>query len=187
MAKRKYFCGSIVIIVALVGAAVTAFFLWARMPEVKFNNVVPPENRTQSFESQTLSEFHFNFRLNLTIDNPNYVGVMFTSIEAKGSLPQVSDTQIGEGMMKDVHVSRLSKTVILFPVQVNYRARDDKKFDTLFYIATKCGLLKEAKSSLKIKYTVTASVKVVAVSVNLPAFHNDVDVDCPIPPNTKIP
>lgn len=88
--------------------------------------------------------------------------------------------------MRDVFIPKQSNFELLFPIQVDYVASKDKHLDTLFYMATKCGLLAEPKSQLKIKYTVNVSVKVVAVSVDLPPFDNDVNIDCPIPVSPRI-
>ncbi|KAJ9079651.1 hypothetical protein DSO57_1033221 [Entomophthora muscae] len=187
MGKKRSCCCLVFGVLALAVGSVVAFLLWARAPSIDFKGVAPPEDKSTAFEMKELSNFRFNLRLRFMVKNPNYVGATLKKIQAKGHLPEASSTQLGEGEMRDVFIPKQSETELLFPIQVDYVASKDKNLDTLFYIATKCGLLNEPRSQIKIKYTVTVSVKVVAVPVNLPAFDNDVDIDCPIPPGTKIP
>ncbi|KAJ9079652.1 hypothetical protein DSO57_1033221 [Entomophthora muscae] len=181
MGKKRSCCCLVFGVLALAVGSVVAFLLWARAPSIDFKGVAPPEDKSTAFEMKELSNFRFNLRLRFMVKNPNYVGATLKKIQAKGHLPEASSTQLGEGEMRDVFIPKQSETELLFPIQVDYVASKDKNLDTLFYIATKCGLLNEPRSQIKIKYTVTVSVKVVAVPVNLPAFDNDVDIDCPIP------
>jgi hypothetical protein len=68
------------IVVLAVAIALTVYFLWPRPPKIEFKGVLPPEDPSKQLVLNNFADFTANQRLNITVDNPNYIGVVLSKI-----------------------------------------------------------------------------------------------------------
>ncbi|CAG8506925.1 6943_t:CDS:2, partial [Ambispora gerdemannii] len=125
--------------------------------------------------------FDFNFGLNISVDNPNFVGADFKSIKATAFYPGHT-TPIGGGNLTDVQIGAKANTTINFPFSINYDSSQDPGLAIVQDILLKCGFLGGPRQQISIDYTLVVSLKVLAVTVS-PSFSRTEKVDCPIKNN----
>ncbi|KXN73400.1 hypothetical protein CONCODRAFT_3632 [Conidiobolus coronatus NRRL 28638] len=175
-------------VVLAVAIALTVYFLWPRPPKIEFKGVLPPEDPSKQLVLNNLADFTANQRLNITVDNPNYIGVVLSKITMEGTLDTVDNYTIATGELENQGISKTAKTNILFPIQIHYNPLADKDLKALKYIADKCGMLEnKQRTQLKINYKLDISVKVVAINVSIPTIHESTMIDCPFPQGQSIP
>ncbi|KAJ1993275.1 hypothetical protein H4R33_000733 [Dimargaris cristalligena] len=176
-------CGCCILITVItllvVAAALLIFFLVARKPEIKLLGVEAPSDGLPRF-AQADGGFVMNMNLLFNVNNPNYIGADLESIDGVGYWPTLPDIPFGNGTLKDLRIPSRSNTTFLFPVTVRYDTTKDPQLIIPQELAQKCGFTGK-KEQLKINYSVTVKVRVLAVVTVTPSFDDSASFDCPVP------
>ncbi|ORY02796.1 hypothetical protein K493DRAFT_346518 [Basidiobolus meristosporus CBS 931.73] len=158
-----------------------AFFLWVRVPEVKFSGVASAENITETFQVRGNTELIFNLRVNITIDNPNYITINFDEIKATAFHPAMPDVVLGNGSIKDVTIMKKAMNVLLFPLSIHYNITNDPQKLILQDLISRCGssISGQKKGSIDMDYEIDLNFRMLAFTGFVPKIRSKAGFDCP--------
>ncbi|KAK9667603.1 hypothetical protein K7432_017627, partial [Basidiobolus ranarum] len=129
----------------------------------------------------------FNTRLNISLENPNFIGAKFNQITAIGFYPLLSGVQFGNGTFNNVDITRKSVTTLLFPFTLIFSRAMDPDSVVLKDIAGRCGLLPgQPREQITIQYEIELYFSVLAITKITPKFKSEASFDCPIPSDLSL-
>jgi len=163
-------------VVLLVVSIVLALALWIRPPNVIVGTVtLASSNPLQINTAQ--EEVTINFGVNISVNNPNYFGVAFQSINADIIYP-INNTRVGGGQLSDVVFKPNQQTNVTFPLAIDWKASSDPSYAILTDLAKKCGLGGGSQSQISVTYKLTLGLRILFFVVS-PTVSNPVSFDCP--------
>ncbi|KAF9469167.1 hypothetical protein BDZ94DRAFT_360972 [Collybia nuda] len=173
----RFCCCTLMIGLLLFISIILALALWIRPPNITVGGV---ETVTKSGSPIQLLQdgITIDLGVNITVDNPNYFAVNFKQIKAEIIYP-INNTNIGEGIAKDVVFKSNSQTNWTFPFAINYRTNLDPQSRTLVDLAQKCGI-NGSKSNISVNYKITQlGLRILFITVS-PVVTNTFSFMCPI-------
>ncbi|CAM0137861.1 hypothetical protein VKS41_001079 [Umbelopsis sp. WA50703] len=155
-------CGCLIILIAL-GIAIGVLAGTFKMPQVSFNGI-----SNQTFTTSG-SSFNMSADILIGIDNPNIEAPTFETIKATAYYPNIAQP-VGGGQLSNVHINAKGVTNITFPFTIVYDPTQGSDQTMLYDIATKCGLLGQAKQDITVNYdlALTLKVGVIPITITLP-------------------
>ncbi|KAK9763689.1 hypothetical protein K7432_009415 [Basidiobolus ranarum] len=176
------YCFGFLLCLIFVGAGITTFLLYVRAPGISFNAIVPPEQGVAPFALEGTQTIVFNFRLNITVVNPNFVGAKFDKIIATGYHPLLPGVKFGNGTLKDVNITQQNSTVLVFPFALYYGKPLDPEDKVLKDIAGRCGLIPgKEKKPITIEYEIELYFSISTITGIAPTIRGKAEFECPIP------
>ncbi|KAI6045683.1 hypothetical protein EDC04DRAFT_2559012 [Pisolithus marmoratus] len=172
----RFCCCTIMITLFLIISIVLALLLWARPPNVIVGTV--GSSSTTSEVQQVNNGVQLNLAINITVNNPNYFSVSFSSIKADIYYP-INNTYIGGGNQSDVTFPSHTNKTITFPFSVAYTTTMPSSAQILADVASKCGLTGGAKSDITIDYDITLGLRVLFFTIS-PTVSSSASFLCPL-------
>ncbi|ORX80806.1 hypothetical protein K493DRAFT_270711, partial [Basidiobolus meristosporus CBS 931.73] len=152
---KCYYCIGFFLCLLFVSAGIVTFLLYVRVPTITFNAIAPAEQGIAPFALEGTQTIVFNFRLNITVVNPNFLGARFDKIIATGYHPLLPGVKFGNGTLKEVNITQQNSTVLLFPFTLYYGKPMDPDDRVLKDIAGRCGLIPgQDKKPITIEYEI---------------------------------
>ncbi|KAI7852323.1 hypothetical protein BDC45DRAFT_514016 [Circinella umbellata] len=159
----------IIVAIAIVIGVLAALF---KTPEINFNGL----QGDPSF-NLTGTTANFNFNLNITVNNPNVLGVTFENIQAKAYYPGHHEKSIGGGILDNVEIAKQEVTTIIFPFTISVDATDQDTQAILFDIMGKCGVLGAEATGITIDYDVVPTLNIIGIKIS-PTISNNANLPC---------
>ncbi|CAK5277661.1 unnamed protein product [Mycena citricolor] len=172
----RFFCCTLMSLVFLIVIALLALVLWLRPPSLTFGSVAPVTSG--STIALTSNGVNINMGVNISVTNPNYLGVSFKKISAQIFYP-INNTAIGNGTLNNINIQSKSTTNFTFPFEIQYSTAIDPNSKILLDLATKCGVLPGATSQLTVDYKITLALRILFVTVS-PTISNSFTFACPL-------
>jgi hypothetical protein len=166
----------LLIVVGLLVAAAVIFFTF-KMPSISMNGVTTQPNVPDFVQNGT--GFSFNFALKIGVVNPNIIGATFEKIKAVAYYP-IDQTNMGGGELNNVNFRAHGTTNLTFPFSITYDPSTDMDQSILNDIASRCGLLGDAKRPISISYAVTLYIRIIFVTITPPSIRQNTSIECPI-------
>ncbi|KAI8142850.1 hypothetical protein BJV82DRAFT_579421 [Fennellomyces sp. T-0311] len=174
----RYICCILFLLIVALGIVIGVLAALFKTPEIKFNGI----QGEPSFNlSGTTANFMFN--LNITVDNPNVLGVTFEKIEAKAFYPGHRDKSIGGGVLDNVKIEKEQVTTIIFPFTITVDAMDSATQAILYDIMGKCGVLGGESKGITIDYDVIPTLDIIGIKIS-PTISDSASLPCD---NSDIP
>ncbi|KAF9246295.1 hypothetical protein BU15DRAFT_70398 [Melanogaster broomeanus] len=168
----RFCCCTLMIVVFLIISIVLALALWIRPPNVIVGDVQPTTNGS---EIQMLTDgIQLNLEIPLSVSNPNYFSVSFSSIKANIYYP-INNTLIGGGQENDVTFPSHTNTSFTFPFSIAYTTTMPSSSQIFADLVTKC----DASSDITVDYDVTLGLRILFFTVS-PTVSNSASFVCPI-------
>ncbi|KIK30928.1 hypothetical protein PISMIDRAFT_669858 [Pisolithus microcarpus 441] len=172
----RFCCCTIMITLFFIVSIILALLLWARPPNVIVGNVEPSSTASEvQLESNGVQ---INLAINITVNNPNYFSVSFSSVKADMYYP-INNTYIGGGNLSDVTFPSHTNKTITFPFSVVYSTTMPSSAEILANLATQCGLTGGTKSDITIDYDITLGLRVLFFTVS-PTVSSSASFLCPL-------
>lgn len=172
----RFCCCTIMITLFFIISIILALVLWARPPNVIIGTVGPSSTASEvQLESDGVQ---LNLAINITVNNPNYFSVSFSSVKANIYYP-INNTYVGGGNQSDVTFPSHTNKTITFPFTVAYTTTMPSSAQILADLATKCGLTGGTKSDITLDYDITLGLRVLFFTVS-PTVSNSASFLCPL-------
>ncbi|KAK9679143.1 hypothetical protein K7432_016393 [Basidiobolus ranarum] len=183
----------VVLLLILAGIGVAAYFCWPRgVPQVDFKNVTfddPNQIKNQLLTVKSLSDINLKIdaKLNLHVENPNYIGIKMKNIAVVGKYTvNKQDVKVGTGaLVQPVSFQAKGATDFQLPFTLVYNATEPGSSQALTDLLGKCGFINGVpKGKINIKYDATLDISLISWTGYKPTISNNVDFDCPIDSNS---
>ncbi|KAI9489114.1 hypothetical protein BDB00DRAFT_845217 [Zychaea mexicana] len=168
----RWICCFLFLIIVAIGIVIGVLAALFKTPEINFNGL----QGEPSF-NLTGTTANFNFNLNITVDNPNVLGVTFEKIEAKAYYPGYRDKSIGGGIKDNVHIGKETVTTIIFPFTISVDAMNTETQAILYDIMGKCGVLGGEAPGITIDYDVVPTLDIIGIKIS-PTISNSANLPC---------
>ncbi|OBZ90880.1 hypothetical protein A0J61_01067 [Choanephora cucurbitarum] len=161
----------IIIILAIVIGVLAALF---KVPTVSYTGLQGEPN--VAFTNNVLN---MNFKIGITVDNPNFESITFEKITADAYYPAPYNVYIGGGNVTDLHISSNAVTNITFPFDVSVNSTDSGQQGVLMDLVTKCGFDGSAPQNIGIDYYVHPTVRIIGIPITI-TISKTMSMACPI-------
>ncbi|KAG2111707.1 uncharacterized protein F5147DRAFT_686391 [Suillus discolor] len=172
----RFCCCTMMIAVFLIVSILLALLMWVRPPDAIVGNVGP--STTQNAVQLNSGSIIVNLGVNLTVDNPNYFGVSFKSINVDAYYP-INNTLVGTGQETDITFNSNSQTNFTFPFSLEFSTNMTSSTQILTDLATKCGVGGGAVQDITIDLDITVGLRVLFFVV-YPVVSIPASFACPI-------
>jgi LEA14-like dessication related protein len=171
----RFCCCILMSTVLLVVSIVLTIILWIRPPNVVVGNVSLAANPLKINAAQ--KQLTIDFAVNISVSNPNSLGIAFQKIEADIFYP-INNTRVGGGELQNIVFKPNQQTNVTFPLAIDYDANEDPQYKILTDLATKCGVNGGTQSPITVNYKITLGLRVLLFVIS-PVISNTVTFDCP--------
>ncbi|KAH7929749.1 hypothetical protein BV22DRAFT_106900 [Leucogyrophana mollusca] len=173
----RFCCCSIMIVVLFIVSILLALALWIRPPNIVVGSVQPSTTGNQ-IELQS-NGVTINLGVNISVSNPNYFSVSFSSIKANIYYP-IDGTQvfIGSGNETDVTFPANSNRNFTFPFAIDYTTTMPSSSAIFSQLEQKCGATGSA-SDITVNYDITLGLRILFFVVS-PTVSNSLSFACPL-------
>ncbi|KAL4067883.1 hypothetical protein J3A83DRAFT_4359747 [Scleroderma citrinum] len=172
----RFCCCTLLIALLLIISVLLALLLWVRPPNVIIGSVGPPSTGSEiQLESNGVQ---LNLAINITVNNPNYFSVSFSSINANIYYP-INNTYIGGGNQTGITFPSHTNKTITFPFSIAYTTTMPSSNQILADLTTKCGLNGGTASDITVDYDLTLNLRVLFFTVS-PTVSNSASFMCPL-------
>jgi len=171
----RFFCCTIMIFVFLLISIILSLVLWIKPPDIIIND--PTLNSTVPV---TFSDdgFTANFDVAISVNNPNYVSVDFSSIVADLFYP-INNTHIGSGEADHIDIKSNHRTNFTLPFSLQYSTSLDPNGAILDDLAKRCGVDGASTGDLSVNYKIHLDFKVLSIPIK-PTISNTFNLECPL-------
>ncbi|KAG2234452.1 hypothetical protein INT48_007200 [Thamnidium elegans] len=172
---------SCIILLIIVGLGITVGVLAAifKVPTIEFTGI----QGTPAFGMQGLTTVNLNISLGFTVDNPNIESVTFTTLAATANY-HGDTTQLGEGILHNLHIASYSVTNISFPFNMLVDMTNNNNIAVMSKMMADCGLGGATKKDIKLDYKIVATVHIIGIPISVPVS-NSISFPCPIDPGDQ--
>ncbi|KAF7294834.1 LEA-2 domain-containing protein [Mycena indigotica] len=176
----RFFCCFFFSAIFLIVAILLALVLWLRPPSITFGTVAPMTSTGSTIQASN-DGIKIAMGVNITVQNPNYFAVNFNKITADILYPidGQPDTDVGGGTASDISIASNKETNFTFPFAIDYKTSSDPSNKILLDIATRCGILGGAKSSLTVRYKIKLGIMFAFIPLS-PTISNSFTFTCPL-------
>jgi hypothetical protein len=170
----RFCCCFIFSFIFILISVVLTLALFIRPPNIVINGVAPPTNGSQVQITQDPA-LQLNLLVNISVNNPNYFDVAFSSVDLGITYP-IDNTDFGGGHASDVVFKSRSYREFDFPFAVKYKPADDPSKKILLDLVSKC--LGDKRQNLTINYKISLGLKILVATIR-PSVSNQFKFLCP--------
>jgi len=168
----RFCCCVLMSSVLLVVSIVLTIALWIRPPNVIVGNISLAANPLKINAAE--KQLTIDLSVNISVSNPNSLGIAFQKIEADIFYP-INNTRVGGGKLQNIVFKPNQQTNVTFPFAIDYNVNEDPNYKILTDLAMKCGVNGGTQSPITVTYKVTLGL----VFAILPVISNSVTFPCP--------
>ncbi|RKP27232.1 hypothetical protein SYNPS1DRAFT_27101 [Syncephalis pseudoplumigaleata] len=203
--RRSCCCTCLVILLVLgVGIALAAYFLWPRMPEVRFvsasmssvnprNQAVGEQAELPEWKNGTIS---MNVAFLLNMKNDNYISLRVNNITVDGFIRpsnmgnaaksagtnQTATPRIpvGRGSLpSEITFSGRASTNFKLYYLLSFNTNEQSQLPAFYELLDACGVTGSPKRKMRLEYDAKVDLAVISSLGIRPAISNKIDLDCP--------
>jgi len=176
MIGRLCFC-TLMTVIFLIVTIILSLALWIRPPSVSVGKV-ETETLNGSPVQQLSDGIQVDMSVNISVNNPSYLSVDFTKIQAEIFYPP-NETPIGGGYAANIKFNSDTQTNFTFPFSLRYKTSDDPKSAVILDLASKCGVGGNARSDITVDYKITLGIRIALITIS-PVIRNQFTFPCPL-------
>ncbi|ORE05554.1 hypothetical protein BCV72DRAFT_242718 [Rhizopus microsporus var. microsporus] len=166
-------CILFILIIALaivIGVLASQF----KVPKVDFTGI----QGTPQFNINN-TVLSVNASLGFTVNNPNIESITFTSLDAEIYYHGYGNTSIGQGSIKDLHISSNGYTNFVFPFTLKVDITSPQDQAIASKLMSDCGIGGGQAQKINLDYKVVATVNIIGISIHVP-YSSSASFDCPM-------
>ncbi|OCH95559.1 hypothetical protein OBBRIDRAFT_830826 [Obba rivulosa] len=173
----RFFCCTVMIFVFLVISIILSLVLWVKPPDIVIND--PTLNATSPLIIPSDdSGFIANFDVAISVNNPNYLSVDFSSIKVDLFYP-INNTYIGTGEVDHIDIKANQRTNFTLPFALQYNVTTDPNGAILQDLAKRCGLEGSSTGDLSVNYKIYLDFKILSIPIK-PSISSTFSLQCPL-------
>ncbi|EMD38550.1 hypothetical protein CERSUDRAFT_113728 [Gelatoporia subvermispora B] len=173
----RFFCCTLMIFIFLLISIILSLVLWIKPPDIVINDPSLNETTPLIIPSDDTG-FIANFDVDISVNNPNYLSVDFSSIKVDLFYP-INNTHIGQGEVDHIDIKANRQTNFTLPFALQYNITDDPSGAILKDLLQKCGIEGSSTGDISVNYKISLDAKILSVPIK-PVISNTFSLQCPL-------